>query len=140
MVVIPSRQEVSTGSDASFSCSVEPLVLLETVSISWSLSDQFLTSMRTLKLKKVQASDAGDYRCTGQLNGITSQAIGKLHVFECSLNEFTCLDGSCIEDYRRCDFVQDCPANDDEDNCREYFCLCNVTPDSLKVTFRETLM
>ena len=63
-----------------FNCTVEPLILLETVSISWtkvtSTGSTFLTSMRTLSLKKLKRSDAGQYTCIGESGGKTSEDSG----------------------------------------------------------------
>ena len=63
-----------------FNCTVEPLILLETVSISWTrvtpTGTTFLTSMRTLYLKNIQKYDAGEYTCTGESGGKSSQDSG----------------------------------------------------------------
>ena len=37
--------------------------------------------------------------------------------FQCTHNEFTCNDGSCLESERRCDNVFDCSDGSDEDHC-----------------------
>ena len=66
------------GENVTFKCTVEPLALLETISIFWtkSISQKNFTSMRTLKLTKVIQSDAGDYICTGESGGKTSTDTG----------------------------------------------------------------
>ena len=40
---------------------------------------------------------------------------------KCSSNEFACDDGACIEEWRLCDYLQDCVDNEDEaqDFCRK---------------------
>ena len=40
-------------------------------------------------------------------------------VIECDKDDFTCSDGSCIESFRRCDFIEDCSDGSDENNCRK---------------------
>lgn len=121
VVVDPPEIKAKINSQVSFTCTVEPLILLETVSISWTKSSTFLTSMRTLKFANLKRSDAGEYVCTGENGGITSQGVGKISIIECDTStEFTCSsDGSCIQSFRRCDKVQDCPNNEDETNCRK---------------------
>ena len=68
---------VEIGRDVILNCTIQPLILLETVSISWykitTTSETFLTSMRTLSIKNVQDSDEGMYKCTGESNGRTSE-------------------------------------------------------------------
>ncbi|XP_030848776.1 uncharacterized protein LOC105442945 isoform X22 [Strongylocentrotus purpuratus] len=38
----------------------------------------------------------------------------------CTPDEFQCWDGFCIPDYWRCDGMQDCTFNEDEDFCEDY--------------------
>ena len=144
----PSIIYAKIGQNVQFKCTVEPLALLETISISWSKSSKnnnILTSMRTLTIADVKSNDAGEYLCTGSTctvclyyfcllfsnykhvftnigksGSITSKAFGNLTIIKCAENEFTCSkDGSCIDETKRCNLFQDCPNNEDELNCRK---------------------
>ena len=79
VVVDPPIINAYIGENVTFKCTVEPLALLETISIFWtkSISQKNFTSMRTLKLTKVILSDAGDYICTGESGGKISTDTGK---------------------------------------------------------------
>lgn len=37
----------------------------------------------------------------------------------CTSGQFTCNDGSCIDQQHRCDIVQHCPDNSDEKKCEK---------------------
>ena len=37
----------------------------------------------------------------------------------CTSGQFTCDDGSCIDQQHRCDIVQHCPDNSDEKKCEK---------------------
>ena len=68
VIVTPSIIYAKIGQNVQFKCTVEPLALLETISISWSKSsknNKILTSMRTLTIADVKSNDAGEYLCTG---------------------------------------------------------------------------
>lgn len=39
----------------------------------------------------------------------------------CGADHFRCQNGKCIEGYRRCDRVVDCPSGEDEVACGEIF-------------------
>ena len=148
VIVTPAIIYAKIGQNVQFKCTVEPLALLETISISWSKSSKnndILTSMRTLTIADVKPNDAGEYLCTGSTctvclyyfcllfsiykhlltnigksGSITSKAFGNLTIIKCAENEFTCAkDGSCIEETKRCNLFQDCPNNEDELNCRK---------------------
>ena len=147
VIVTPSVIYAKIGQNVQFKCTVEPLALLETISISWSKSSKnspnnILTSMRTLTVAQVKSIDAGEYVCTGltmfvyifcllflnyrclfttgESGSVTSRAFGNLTIIKCDENEFTCTkDGSCIDETKRCNLFQDCPNNEDELNCRK---------------------
>ena len=82
VIVVPSEITTTIGKNVVFNCTVEPLILLETVSISWTkvtpTGTTFLTSMRTLYLKNIQKYDAGEYTCTGESGGKTSEDSGTI--------------------------------------------------------------
>lgn len=40
----------------------------------------------------------------------------------CDADEFTCLDGRCLPMHYKCDTKKDCPAGEDEENCKSYTC------------------
>lgn len=122
MVINPGTIIGEIGTDVSFTCTVDPLILLETVSISWAkkINSELiaLTSMRTLSFKSLQQSDAGDYVCTGQANGFTSQANGTIIIKSCELPDFQCSNGVCLDANRVCDDIKDCPDGSDEADCK----------------------
>ena len=116
----PNLIEAKIGQNVKFNCSVEPLELIEKVSITWSTSnsENTITQMRTLSLDYVRQDDEGTYVCTGDYAGKISEDQGVLEIVKCDSDEFTCTStGSCIDYSRRCDTIQDCPNNEDEVNC-----------------------
>ena len=82
VIVVPSEIETTIGTDVVFNCTVDPLILLETVSIKWtrvtSAGSTFLTSMRTLSLKNIQSYDDGQYTCTGESGDRSSEDSGTI--------------------------------------------------------------
>ena len=82
VIVVPPEIETSIGTDVVFNCTVDPLILLETVSIKWtrvtSAGSTFLTSMRTLSLKNIQSYDDGQYTCTGESGDRSSEDSGTI--------------------------------------------------------------
>ena len=123
VVVTPTLIKAKIGQNVKFNCSVEPLELIEKVSITWSTSnsENTITQMRTLSLDNVRKNDEGTYVCKGEYAGKISQDQGILEIVKCDIDEFTCTStGSCIDYSKRCDTIQDCPNNEDEVNCSKF--------------------
>ncbi|XP_047486481.1 basement membrane-specific heparan sulfate proteoglycan core protein-like isoform X21 [Penaeus chinensis] len=47
----------------------------------------------------------------------STDELGCSTVVPCRSDEFTCKDGSCVDSFRRCDYIQDCPNGEDEAFC-----------------------
>ena len=71
VVVTPTLIKAKIGQNVKFNCSVEPLELIEKVSITWSTSnsENTITQMRTLSLDNVRKNDEGTYVCKGEYAG-----------------------------------------------------------------------